>query len=482
MNAQNIKHERNILMKAKVAKVVRVKTGNWRPFRTTDMTDVLWKAILLLHRFPSDDMDGVEQSHCLGPQLFGKGGARFGGYGRGWIQEQADKLKMSGKNPFVMDAREWDVRILRAIDYYIGRISRDHKGFCDDVQYKICYGPFGCGAGDAFQKVSTVDWRCAVAGIQVEDVLMMIGTCPISSNATLYGGIQLAGDWMREGRLSSSDRKKVMRFLKRAVGELRKRRSAVVKMEEPDVDLTEFDEWLEAREREMLEFAVGAQSSSSGAKWFAPTAFKGSRSKEAESLIKTALREWEAAETHDAEFAAVVKIEKAAVMGNAKAQCCMGEILEEGRVVDQNDMEALRWYRKAAENGDVHAQARLGLRYQNGKGVEKDESKAAEWMKKAAEGGCAEGQRMLGRYYALGIGVKQDYAEARRWFDKAVAHNDGYAMYYIGFMYENGHGVERDINAALDWYGRAAWHGVPDAQNRMYEIRLERMKGSKDKQ
>lgn len=100
----------------------RIKTGNWRPFRPAGMSDGMWQTILLLHRFPSNEMDEEEQSHCLGPKLFGKGGARFSDYGRGWIQEEADQRAAS---------------------------------HIEDIWYRICYGPFGVGPWHVLTKL----WR-----------------------------------------------------------------------------------------------------------------------------------------------------------------------------------------------------------------------------------------------------------------------------------------------------------------------------------
>ena len=44
-------------------------------------------------------------------------------------------------------------------------------------------------------------------------------------------------------------------------------------------------------------------------------------------------------------------------------------------------------YRKAAEKGDADAQFNLGFCYYNGKGVEKDLIEYVKWLRKAAEQG-----------------------------------------------------------------------------------------------
>ena len=248
----------------------RPKTGNWRPFRPAGMSNGAWKTILLLHRYPTDEMDDEERKHCLGPMLFGKGGPRFGDYGRGWIQEHADELVGEGLTPYVMDAREWRGEIADAIDYYngMGFDEAKEKGIVepeadfftvnmsfpeewdfdrrfearneardriDEIWYGICYGPFGagpwevmtkgvmnewknvftCSVDEAFQDIGGFDWRCASLGADVDDVLEMSEMCPISVNATIIGGIDLALDFAEKGGLSTSQRNRVVRFLKR---------------------------------------------------------------------------------------------------------------------------------------------------------------------------------------------------------------------------------------------------------------------------
>jgi uncharacterized protein len=83
-------------------------------------------------------------------------------------------------------------------------------------------------------------------------------------------------------------------------------------------------------------------------------------------------------------------VEKAAKMGNAKAQFSLG--MMNYRIGDLsfdettgNLGEALIWYRRAAEQGDVDSQVVLGLAY------------------------------------AKGIGVPQNYVEAHKWYDIAAS-------------------------------------------------------------
>lgn len=264
----------------------RPKTGNWRPFRPAGMSDGAWRTILLLHRYPTDEMDEEERKHCLGPMLFGKGGPRFGDCGRGWIQERADELVREGLTPYAMDAREWRGEIADAIDYYNGMgfdeaeakgiVSHDAK--MDEIWYSICYGPFGegpwevltkgvmngwknvfaCDEDGAFQGIGNFDLRCASLGRNVDDVLEMSEMCPISGNATIIGGIDLALDFAEKGGLSTNQRSRVVRFLKRAFGELYKRGKAVMKTMGEESSLSSFFDQVRKREWAARNFFNGA--------------------------------------------------------------------------------------------------------------------------------------------------------------------------------------------------------------------------------
>lgn len=56
----------------------------------------------------------------------------------------------------------------------------------------------------------------------------------------------------------------------------------------------------------------------------------------------------------------------------------------EGRSVEQDDRESVRWFRLAADQGDAEAQGGLGLAYATGRGVTQDFVAAHVWMTLAA--------------------------------------------------------------------------------------------------
>jgi uncharacterized protein len=106
-------------------------------------------------------------------------------------------------------------------------------------------------------------------------------------------------------------------------------------------------------------------------------------------------------------------VEKAAKMGNAKAQFSLG--LMNYRIGDLsfdktsgNLDEALTWYRRAADQGDVDSEVVLALAYAKGIGVEQSEVEAYKWYDIAAS---------LAKY----ADVKDDVAKRRSELARAMS-------------------------------------------------------------
>ena len=109
--------------------------------------------------------------------------------------------------------------------------------------------------------------------------------------------------------------------------------------------------------------------------------------------------------------------------GDAEAQYVLGEAYRIGEGVEQDNAEAVRWYRKAAEQGHAKAQSKLGYTYYHGEGLEQDYMEAVSWWRKAAEQGHVAAQFNLGAAYEAGKGVEQDYVEAVSWYTLSGAGN-----------------------------------------------------------
>jgi hypothetical protein len=79
---------------------------------------------------------------------------------------------------------------------------------------------------------------------------------------------------------------------------------------------------------------------------------------------------------------------------------------------------------RLAQQGAAVAQHFLGWHYHKGIGTEQDDRQAVQWWRRAAEQGLPEAQQGLGWAYANGRGVDEDPVEAYRWYNRAVAGGD----------------------------------------------------------
>ena len=110
---------------------------------------------------------------------------------------------------------------------------------------------------------------------------------------------------------------------------------------------------------------------------------------------------------------------------------------------------------KRSKQGDLDAQIELGNCYYNGKGVEQDYLEAIKWYLKAANQGNASSQDMLGDCYYNGKGVEQDYLEAVKWYSKAANQGNKWSQNSLGRCYKNGYGIERNPYEAVKWYEKS---------------------------
>lgn len=141
----------------------------------------------------------------------------------------------------------------------------------------------------------------------------------------------------------------------------------------------------------------------------------------------------------------------------------LGSSYQLGLGVEQNDAEAVRWYKMAAAQEFVPSMAVLGWMYQTGKGVGKDYDAAFGWYEKAAKAGFAPAMNNLGFMYQNGWGVEADLETAADWFLKAAEMGLPPAMSMAGWLYEQGRGVDKDLAKSMEWYIKAADAGLPAA-------------------
>ncbi|KAG0221754.1 hypothetical protein BGW41_006544 [Actinomortierella wolfii] len=135
-----------------------------------------------------------------------------------------------------------------------------------------------------------------------------------------------------------------------------------------------------------------------------------------------------------------------------------------GQGIEQNDMEAVKWFAEAANQGHAEEQFCIGMMFMEGRSVEKCEATALEWFLRADGQGEVNAQCTIGILYADGLGVKQNIAESFKWLTKAANHGRTYAQWRLGMMYRYGEGIKQDDTEAVKWFTKAATQGLPAAQ------------------
>ena len=147
--------------------------------------------------------------------------------------------------------------------------------------------------------------------------------------------------------------------------------------------------------------------------------------------------ESEAVAQHESETVAQPEAEavahtlrKAAEEGHADAQSSLGFMYSVGLGVEQDEVEAAKWFRLAAEQGHAEAQYRLGSIYDNSEAFAEENPEAMKWYKMAAEQGYALAQSRLGDRYSIDL----DYKEAAKWYGLAAKQGNMHAKRILGLL------------------------------------------------
>ncbi|MGC5704408.1 sel1 repeat family protein [Pseudomonas sp. NFXW11] len=149
----------------------------------------------------------------------------------------------------------------------------------------------------------------------------------------------------------------------------------------------------------------------------------------------------------------------AASEGMLEAQALLGQILLDGRGIQQDPPLALRWFEIAAQRGHLMARNMLGRCHEQGWGCEADAVRAAGHYRQAAEAGLDWGLYNYANLLATGRGVAQDHAQALAYYRRAAELGHAKSMNLLGRYLEEGLVCPADPQAACDWYRRSAEGG-----------------------
>ena len=222
---------------------------------------------------------------------------------------------------------------------------------------------------------------------------------------------------------------------------------------------------------------------------------------------------------------AVAYLIKAAEAGNLQAQCDLGMLYYQGRIVTKDQANAVKWFMKSAVGGWPMAQWNLALCLIDGNGVARDYDQAIYWLGEATAKGfmkqfeqqCNDAEKGwkdkpfmnylkgMSRYFAKDATaayeefkqIKKDVTEAQimmsvclanknykkpnakkavKELTKVVDAGNAVAQFYLAAFYEAGNGVDKDTDRAVQLYRAAADGGYAVAQcylgNLFYEGRL----------
>ncbi|MFL9814576.1 sel1 repeat family protein [Stutzerimonas sp. VN223-3] len=149
----------------------------------------------------------------------------------------------------------------------------------------------------------------------------------------------------------------------------------------------------------------------------------------------------------------------AASQGELEAQALLGQILLDGRGIEQDQALALQWFSIAAERGHAMAANMAGRCHEHGWGCVADLSRAARYYRKAAGQGLDWSLYNLANLVATGRGVAQDQASAFALYRRAAELGHAKSMNLVGRYLEEGLMVPADRATAWDWYRRSAEAG-----------------------
>ncbi|HUS97695.1 MAG TPA: hypothetical protein VMX97_13230, partial [Hyphomicrobiaceae bacterium] len=121
--------------------------------------------------------------------------------------------------------------------------------------------------------------------------------------------------------------------------------------------------------------------------------------------------------------------------------------------------------RIAAANGEPSAEFEVGARFAEGKGVQQDFEQAVKWYTRAATRSFALAQYRLATLYERGLGVKKDLARAKVWYERAASQGNVKAMHNLAVLSAgSSKGGAPDYGTAARWFKEAAMRGLKDSQ------------------
>lgn len=175
---------------------------------------------------------------------------------------------------------------------------------------------------------------------------------------------------------------------------------------------------------------------------------------------------------------------KKAEEGDPSAMCWVGNCYHKGQGVDQDDAQAVDWYKRAVAADSHSAMLILGRCYLGGIGTPMDEEAGLALIRRAADAGYAKAQTFLAehaekrteksleraRALHTGIGAEKDTDAAIAMYEELAEADVAEAQDNLALFYRFGDGVEKSADLAAYWYLRAQKNGYEDAVNALSDL------------
>lgn len=152
-----------------------------------------------------------------------------------------------------------------------------------------------------------------------------------------------------------------------------------------------------------------------------------------------------------------------AKQANPAAQYSIGLLYDQGKGVNKDPAQALKYLQLASKQGLPAAQYYLGVKYSAGLDVTKDSHIARQLLIQAAQQGHLQAQFHVASLYAKGEGGPQDQQQATYWFNQASENGYGPAQHSLAARYLTGKGTALDLDRGIFWLKRAADQHDTDA-------------------
>ncbi|MDO6505990.1 tetratricopeptide repeat protein [Colwellia sp. 4_MG-2023] len=146
----------------------------------------------------------------------------------------------------------------------------------------------------------------------------------------------------------------------------------------------------------------------------------------------------------------------------------------EGKGVEKNIEEGIKWAEKAANKGFVNAQINLALLYSSKDKSLHNKEKALHWFNEAASHGSVLAKYELGKYELL----NKNYEKAFEYFDEAVTGGNTDAMIMLAMMFEQGIATEQSSDKSLKLLTLAYQKGNKKAGHYLKAFKTQNIKKS----